>query len=46
VFDEDTSCRTAGLVPLMELAEQAGLSAFLEEHVRVHGPFAILWVSR
>jgi hypothetical protein len=34
VFDEDNLVSQAGLVPLMKLAEQAGLSALLEEHVR------------
>lgn len=34
VFDEDNLVSHAGLVPLMELAEQAGLSALLDEHVR------------
>jgi hypothetical protein len=33
-FDEDNLVSHAGLVPLMELAEQAGLSALLDEHVR------------
>src|SRR5690242_5552916 len=34
VFDEDNLVSRAGLVPLMELAEQAGLSWLLDEHVR------------
>jgi hypothetical protein len=34
VFDEDNLVSHAGLVPLMELAEQAGLSQLLGEHVR------------
>jgi hypothetical protein len=34
VFDEDNLVSHAGLVPLMELAEQAGLSRLLDEHVR------------
>ena len=34
VFDEDNLVSHAGLVPLMELAEQAGLSVLLDEHVR------------
>lgn len=34
VFDEDHLVSHAGLVPLMELAEQSGLSRLLEEHVR------------
>jgi hypothetical protein len=34
VFDEDNLVSHAGLVPLMELAEQAGLSRLLEQHVR------------
>jgi len=34
VFDEDNLVSHAGLVPLMELAEQAGLSRLLGEHVR------------
>jgi hypothetical protein len=34
VFDEDNLVSHAGLVPVMELAEQAGLSALLDEHVR------------
>ncbi|MEW2386714.1 IS1380 family transposase, partial [Micromonospora sp. NPDC047707] len=34
VFDEDNLVSHAGLVPLLELAEQAGLSLLLDEHVR------------
>ena len=34
VFDDDNLVSHAGLVPLMELAEQAGLSRLLNEHVR------------
>ena len=34
LFDEDNLVSHAGLVPLMELAEQAGLSALLDAHVR------------
>jgi hypothetical protein len=34
LFDEDNLVSHAGLVPLMELAEQAGLSRLLDEHVR------------
>ncbi len=34
VFDEDNLVSHAGLVPLLELAEQAGLSRLLGEHVR------------
>jgi hypothetical protein len=34
VFDEDNLVSHAGLVPVLELAEQAGLSALLGEHVR------------
>jgi hypothetical protein len=34
VFDEDNLVSSAGLVPLMELAEQAGLSRLMGEHVR------------
>lgn len=34
VFDEDNIVSHAGLVPLVELAEQAGLSRLLGEHVR------------
>jgi hypothetical protein len=34
VFDEDNLVSHAGLVPLLELAEQAGLSRLLEERVR------------
>ena len=34
VFDEDNLVSHAGLVPLLELGEQAGLSRLLEEHVR------------
>jgi Transposase DDE domain group 1 len=33
-FDEDNLVSHAGLVPLLELAEQAGLSRLLDEHVR------------
>jgi hypothetical protein len=34
VFDEDNLVSHAGLVPLLELAEQAGMSRLLDEHVR------------
>jgi hypothetical protein len=34
VFDEENLVSHAGLVSLMELAEQAGLSQLLDEHVR------------
>ena len=34
VFDEENLVSHAGLVPLMELAEQTGLSRLLDEHVR------------
>src|SRR5215218_3015774 len=34
VFDEENLVSQAGLVPLLELAEQAGLSQLLDEHVR------------
>jgi Transposase DDE domain group 1 len=34
VFDEANLVSHAGLVPLLELAEQAGLSRLLDEHVR------------
>jgi hypothetical protein len=34
VFDEDNLVSHAGLVPVLELAEQAGLSHLLDEHVR------------
>ena len=34
VFDEENLVSHAGLVPLMQLAEQAGLSVLLDEHVR------------
>jgi hypothetical protein len=34
VFDEDNLVSHAGLVPLLELAERAGLSSLLDEHVR------------
>jgi hypothetical protein len=34
VFDEDNLVSHAGLVPLLELAEQAELSQLLDEHVR------------
>lgn len=34
VFDEDNLVSCAGLVPVLELAEQAGLSRLLDEHVR------------
>jgi hypothetical protein len=34
VFDEDNLVSCAGLAPLLELAEQAGLSRLLDEHVR------------
>ena len=34
VFDEDNLVSHAGLVPLLELAERAWLSALLDEHVR------------
>jgi hypothetical protein len=34
VFDEENLVSHAGLVPVLELAEQAGLSQLLDEHVR------------
>jgi hypothetical protein len=34
VFDEENLISSAGLVPVMELAEQTGLSDLLDEHVR------------
>jgi hypothetical protein len=34
LFDEDNLVSHAGLVPVMELAERAGLSKLLDEHVR------------
>nr|WP_091192772.1 IS1380 family transposase [Micromonospora narathiwatensis] len=34
VFDEDNLVSCAGLVPVLELAEQAGLSRLLDEHVQ------------
>lgn len=34
VFDEDNLVSHAGLVPVLKLAEQAGLSQLLDEHVR------------
>ena len=34
MFDEDNLVSHAGLVPVLELAEQAGLSRLLAEHVR------------
>ena len=34
VFDDENLVSHAGLVPLLELAEQAGLSRLLDEHVR------------
>jgi hypothetical protein len=34
VFDEENLVSCAGLVPVLELAEQAGLSQLLDEHVR------------
>jgi hypothetical protein len=41
IFDEDNLVSHAGLVPLLELAEQAGLSRLLNEHVR----FTSEWVK-
>jgi hypothetical protein len=38
VFDDDNLVSHAGLVALMELAEQVGLSALLDEHVRLLAP--------
>jgi hypothetical protein len=35
VFDERNLVSSAGLVPVMELAEQAGLSELIAEHVEV-----------
>src|SRR5439155_2741171 len=34
VFDDENLVSSAGLVPVLELAEQAGLSELLGEHVR------------
>ena len=33
VFDDENPVSCAGLVPVMELAEQTGLSDLLDEHV-------------
>ena len=33
-FDDPNLVSCAGLVPVMEMAEQTGLSALLDEHVR------------
>jgi hypothetical protein len=38
VFDDDNLVSCAGLVPVMTLAEQAGLSRLLEEKVRITEP--------
>jgi hypothetical protein len=38
VFDDDNLVSCAGLVPVMTLAEQAGLSRLLEEKVRITDP--------
>jgi hypothetical protein len=35
VFDERNLVSAAGLVPVLELAEQTGLSALIAEHVRL-----------
>jgi len=37
VFDEDNLLTDAGLVPVMALAEQAGLDGLVDEHVRIVG---------
>ena len=38
VFDEDSLVSCAGLVPVMTLAEQAGLARLLDEKVRISAP--------
>ena len=38
VFDDDNLVSSAGLVPVMTLAEQAGLSQLLDEKVRIGCP--------
>jgi hypothetical protein len=38
VFDDDNLVSCAGLVPVMTLAEQAGLSRLLDEKVQITGP--------
>jgi hypothetical protein len=38
VFDEDNLVSCAGLVPVMALAEQAGLSALLANTIRIAQP--------
>ena len=35
VFDEQNLVSAAGLVPVMELAEQTGLSRLIDEHVQL-----------
>lgn len=35
MFDEQNFVSAAGLVPVMELAEQAGLSPLIVEHVQI-----------
>jgi hypothetical protein len=37
VFDDDNLVSCAGLVPVMTLAEQAGLSRLLDEKVQITG---------
>jgi hypothetical protein len=37
-FDEDNLVSCAGLVPAMDLAEQAGLSDLVSEHVKITDP--------
>jgi hypothetical protein len=41
VFDEENIVSHAGLVPVLELAERAGLSRLLDEHVRFTEPFPV-----
>ena len=38
MFDEDSLVSCAGLVPVMTLAEQAGLARLLDEKVRISAP--------
>lgn len=46
IFDNPTLISSAGLVPVMRLAERAGLHELLESHVSVASPNAALKFSR
>ncbi len=40
-FDDPHLVSRAGLVPVMALAQRAGLAGLVEEHVRISGPCGV-----